>query len=68
MGLLSRASPKVKIKNDVNVPSTHGLVVQMVNGTPVQLVSTNPCLSTHSDPLAFSMRSFNHLPINSGNA
>lgn len=40
MGLLSRASPKVKIKNDVNVPSTHGLVVQMVNGTPVQLVST----------------------------
>ena len=38
MGLLSRASPRVK--NDVSVPSTHGLVLQMVNGTPLKLIST----------------------------
>lgn len=38
MGLLSRASPKVK--NDISVPSTHGLVLQMVNGTPLKLAST----------------------------
>lgn len=43
MGLLSRASPK--FKNDINVPPTHGLVwTQLVNGSPIKMVSVSQAL------------------------
>lgn len=44
MGLLSRASPP-KIKNDVQVPSTHGIVLsQLVGNKPIAMVPATKAL------------------------
>jgi HK97 family phage portal protein len=48
MGLLSRASPK--IKNDLSLPSRRGIVTtQLINGAPLNLVSTTANALDNSD-------------------